>query len=488
MSRAVMAGLVLAVVIALALRWPQLDERPMHNDEAVNAIKFGTLWETGSYKYDPNEHHGPTLLYFTLAWAKLTGAPDFVHFDETRLRALTVVFGVGLILLLPLATDGLGRNAAICAAVLTAVSPAMVFYSRYFIHEMPLVFFTFLALSAGWRYSRNRKIGWALLGGAAIGLMQATKETFVLALAAALGALILNKFWSRRLEQNPARPVLKLASIHTVAALAAWLVVALLFFSSFFTNASGPLDAVRTYFPWLHRAGGASPHIHPWNFYLERLLFFHSGRGPIWSEGLIMGLAAAGCIAAFTRKGLADANAGFIRFLAFYTVLLAAIYSLIAYKTPWCLLGFWQPAILLAGVGAVALLNWLQRRWIKVSMGALLLAGTAQLGGQAWRAAVPYCADRRNPYVYAQTSPDILNLVSQVLALAKTNRTGHPMVVKVMAPDSDYWPLPWYLRGLPQVGWWSQVPPRPRRLSNDCLTSLENGFGTNQDPHHGGHF
>ena len=35
------------------------------------------------------------------------------------------------------------------------------------------------------------------------------------------------------------------------------------------------------------------------------------------------------------------------------------------------------------------------------------------------------------------------------------------MVVKVMAPESDYWPLPWYLRNLKQVGWWDAVPADP---------------------------
>src|SRR5206468_4093392 len=110
------------------------------------------------------------------------------------LRLLTVLFGVGLILLLPLIADGLGRGATFCAAVLTAVSPAMVFYSRYYIHEMLLVFFTLLALCAGWRYIRSRKLGWALLAGAAIGLMQVTKETFIFTLVAAVLALFLNRF------------------------------------------------------------------------------------------------------------------------------------------------------------------------------------------------------------------------------------------------------------------------------------------------------
>src|SRR5678815_2857443 len=79
-------GLLFATGIALVLRCPQLGARPMHNDEAVNAIKFGRLWESGSYQYDPNEHHGPTLYYATLALAKATGAPEFPRFTETRLR------------------------------------------------------------------------------------------------------------------------------------------------------------------------------------------------------------------------------------------------------------------------------------------------------------------------------------------------------------------------------------------------------------------
>src|SRR5581483_6882819 len=147
---AYLRGLGLALLIALVLRLPQLDSRPMHNDEAVNASKFGQLWEHGIYEYDPNEHHGPTLPYATWLLAKLTGAGDFAHIDESRLRLLDVLFGVGLILLLPLIADGLGRNATICAALLIAISPAMVFYSRYYIHEMLLVFFNLLALGAGW--------------------------------------------------------------------------------------------------------------------------------------------------------------------------------------------------------------------------------------------------------------------------------------------------------------------------------------------------
>ena len=435
----------------------------MHNDEAVNAIKFGQLWEHGGYKYDPNEHHGPSLGYATLALGRLTRAPrDFDSFSEKRLRFTTVLFGVGLILLLPLVADGLGQRAAGWAALLTAVSPAVVFYSRYYIHEVLLVFFTFLALVAGWRYWRSRKLGWALLTGAGVGLMHATKETFVIALAVAGLALGLNVIWNRGVDASapPANPRC-LSCKHLAAAFVVWLGVALLFFSSFFTNAAGPLDSVRTFLPWLARADGASPHIHPWHFYLHRLLFFHAAKGPVWSEALILVLAVLGARAAFARQGLADASAGFVRFLALYSFGLAAAYSLIPYKTPWCLLGFWHGMILLAGVGAAWLVR-VARQWFwRLALSVLLLAGAGHLAWQAWRANTTYAADPRNPYVYAQTSPDLLKLVRRVEALAKVDPRGSNMLVMVMAPDGDYWPLPWYLRNLKQVGWWNQVPAEP---------------------------
>src|SRR5512133_1532018 len=102
LSAALLALAILTVFAALLLRLPALGERPMHNDEAVNAIKFGKLWEHGGYKYDPNEHHGPSLYYATALLGKLTGGPDFDHYSEARLRLVTVLFGLGLLLLLPL--------------------------------------------------------------------------------------------------------------------------------------------------------------------------------------------------------------------------------------------------------------------------------------------------------------------------------------------------------------------------------------------------
>src|SRR2546423_4186671 len=102
MNRWVTLAWVGIVGVALVWRGILLDRRPMHNDEAVNAIKFGDLYTHGAYKYDPQEYHGPTLEYFTLAFERLTAAPRFEDVSASRLRLVTVLFGVGVILLLPL--------------------------------------------------------------------------------------------------------------------------------------------------------------------------------------------------------------------------------------------------------------------------------------------------------------------------------------------------------------------------------------------------
>ncbi len=510
MNRQLGLGFLLVVAGALALRCPQLDRRPMHNDEAVNALKIQGLWERGVYAYDPDEYHGPALYYATLPFVWLSPARDFDHLSEKTLRLAPVFFGVALILLLWFLRDGLGWPATLCAGALTAISPAMVFYSRYFIHEMLLVCFTFVVLVAGWRYTRTRRIGWAVLGGTGLGLMSATKETFVIALGAMALAAMGTVFWTDRSDRSDLRFRSLWNPRHALVGLGVAAVIWVVLFTSFFTHASGPLDSLRSYLPWLHRAGGHSPHLHPFTYYFQHLFFFHQGKGPVWSEGLILFLAGVGTVSAFTRKGLAgpecarpraqqDSQTGqrrttgapvasggllrpgtgalrwqcpdtpglaqgsvwLVRFLAIYTIVLALAYCIISYKTPWCMLGFLHGLILLAGLGAVAVVRFWKLPSLRITSGIILLAVSTHLAWQAWRASFEFAADGKNPYVYGQTVPDILRLAQKVEAIAKVHPQGEQMVIQVMAPDGEYWPLPWYLRRFKQVGWWDKIPTEP---------------------------
>ena len=419
MNRWSALALLLTLAAALALRVPRLNSRPLHNDEAVNAVKVNELWLHGRYAYDPDEYHGPTLHYATLPFLWLSNPGDSTQLEDSTLRLAPVAFGVGLIVLLLLFADGLGYAAIGWAALFTAVSPAMVFYSRYFIHEMLLVFFTVLTLGAGWRYLQTRRARWAIVAGMGVGLMFATKETFVITLAAMGLAGLATALWSRGclLRRVPATfetvlgpsrdispagriawPDGKLPWRHAGLALLAAVVVWLLFFSSFGTHGSGPADSIRTYLPWMKRAGGHSPHIHPWTFYLERLLWFHPVKGPVWSEGLILALAGVGAgVSIVGRRSRLHC------FLAFYTVILTVAYCLISYKTPWCLLSFLHGMILLAGVGAATLVEFFRRRSARVFLLAVLVGLTSQLTWQAWRTSFVYAADRRNPYTFQPT-------------------------------------------------------------------------------------
>jgi predicted membrane-bound mannosyltransferase len=234
----------------------------------------------------------------------------------------------------------------------------------------------------------------------------------------------------------------------------------LLLFSSFFTNWNGLLDSIRTYFIWLKRAGGHSPHIHPWYFYLERLAWFQQAKGPVWSEAFILVLASVGAAVAFFSNKTILARPSFARFLTFYTVILTAIYSVISYKTPWCALNFLAGMILLAGIGAAALIRLFPKTLTRVLVVAVLVAGAAHLAWEACRANQTYASDRNNPYVYAQTSPDLLKLVDRVEAIARVAPLGHETVIKIIAPES-YWPLPWYLRKFTHAGWWDELPADP---------------------------
>lgn len=492
MNRWAALAWLLALAGALLLRCPQLGLRPLHNDEGVNAAKLAALWDKGEYRYDPHEYHGPTLHYCSLPVLWLSGGKPSAEWSDAQLRVVTVAFGLGLILLLPLFGDGLGRSAKAWAAVFLAVSPAMVFYSRYFIHEMLLVFFTMLSLAAGWRYYQSRQPGWAVLAGTSVGLMFATKETFVLSVAAMSFALIATRIWNRwrlrrvalavgALASVPARsslatphagPQVGAPKLHLALALGTAALVWLFFFSSFFTNWHGLTDSFATYLPWLTRAGGESPHIHPWNFYLERLLWFHPAKSPVWSEALIGILAVCGGAASFCSNPDLGRRQVLARFLVFYTLALTAVYTVISYKTPWCLLNFWIGANLLAGIGAAALVRLCRTRVTQALLAALLGVGALHLALQSWVLSQSLAADLRNPYVYAQTSPQARELVQRLHAIARIAPEGFETTVKVISPES-YWPLPWYLRQFKNIGWYEQLPEDP--FAPIILTSAKLG-------------
>lgn len=421
-GRAAALLFALALAAGAVLRFPGLAERPMHADEAILADKLGTLLETGSYRYDPGGYHGPALLYLTLPFAWAAGQSTYSSLTETALRAAPAAAGLLLVAAPLLLAGGIGRLGAAFAALLTALSPAMVYYSRYYIPEIPLTLFVFAA-AALWLHPAGG-IRRAVLAGIAAGAAGASKETAVLAFAA--------------LPVAAMACGLKVDARRAAAALAAAAATGTLLLTAFLGNPRGAADFLGSYFATYWPMGsGASGHVHPWYYYI----------GTLWRAEHLLLAAAAVALPVMLRKASAPAA----RFFAVFAVALLAVYSALPYKTPWCLLAFWQPALIAAGAGAAGLLGAARgklRALVAVALAAL--AVTLAIG--SWRLSRPLAASPGNPYAYAHTGPGVRLIRERIEALARVHPDGARMRIQVFATP-NWWPLPWYLRSFPNAGW-----------------------------------
>lgn len=473
-----------ALLAGVILRTARLDLRPMHHDEANQAVKFGRLLEEGEYRYDPNNHHGPTLYYLTLPIARIAGRTTLAALDETVLRLVPALFGTGIILLLLLFKGAMPREALAAAGVLAAISPAMTYYSRFYIQETLLVFFLVGAAGCAWRWHAaaspapawdgwatfrpavevrtprpKAAAAWAAGAGLFCGLMYATKETSVILFGAAVGALVLVKLFERKNKERGLRrprhvsPGFGYAAAFGAAAFApAWIL-----YTSFLKNRGGFVDSLLAFGEYLERASGGTVHDHPWHTYFSTLIWSRTGTGPVWSEGFVIALAAAGAFTALGAMKAGDADTRFSRVLLFFTLGAAAVYSAIPYKTPWNLLPFYMGVILLAGNGTAVMMRISRFLAVRALVIALLAPGFVNLGVQAWRTNFVHPADPRNPYVYAQTAPDFLKLVKRAEDIAVVSADGRRMLIMVVAPPEETWPLPWSLRKFSGVGYWTEA-------------------------------
>ena len=450
---AVLVGV--AVVAGLALRLADLDVRPMHHDEANQAVKFGALLEHGEYRYDAHDHHGPTLYYLSLPAARLRGQTTLASLDERTLRGVTVAFGAATILLLPLLSAGLGRTAVAVSALLMALSPAMTFYSRMYIQEALFACFTLAFVIAVGRVAVGGGRAWSTLAGVAAGLAIATKETSLIVLPAALMACVV-AWWSLPSARRPAWRAggWGFASA-TGTAVAVAAAVATLFFSSFLAAPEAAIEPFRAIGMYLDRGIDPGNHAHPWHYYLGLLTYASSG-GLRWSEGHVLVLAIVGLGAAWRGPDPSRPERAFwTRHLAGYVLITAGVFSALPYKTPWNLLPFYAGVLVLAGTGFSRLVHASSSRAVRGVLVAAFVLASGHLGWQAWRASVTYAANPRNPYVYAQTVPDAVRMATRIRRLAAMHPDGARMLVSVVAPPHEQWPLPWYLRAMPHVGYWT---------------------------------
>jgi uncharacterized protein (TIGR03663 family) len=445
-------------LLGLVLRLPQLDARPMHTDEAVNAYIVGQLLAGKTFTYDPQDRHGPLLAALALPLVKMQGARAFSDLTESELRLTTVLAGSVTILLFGAAVEMFGFLPCLIAALLFAVAPLPVYYDRYFIHEPLFAAATFGLILTAWRACNGLSAVQAALAAACAALMLASKETALTHFFALAAAAIV--FWRWNLRGKSPGSVWR-PGVALVAA-AAFLLLSLPLFTWFGTNWNA-LPALLHALPYSFARAGGQGHQKPFWYYAQLL----TGG---WSGGVVFILACAGFFQTIRKR---DPSA--YGFLAFYALFLGGLYSLIPYKTPWLALNFWLPIALFAGLAIESFWRMSARYPAhRIAIQACcILAGTvgaALIAHDTRQRVFLLPADETNPYAYAHTTEDLLGLPLEIEKLAHRNSIAAPRIAVIA---SDPWPLPWYLRHFPNVGFWQ--PGQQPGSADFYITSTEAG-------------
>lgn len=424
---------VILLVAALFRVW-DLDLKPLHHDEGVNGFFLKNLVEQGIFRYDPANYHGPTLPYFALVSVRLFGM------NTWAIRLVPLLFGMGVIGLALALRARIGVWGALAAAAILAVSPGAVFHSRYFIHEMLLVFFTAALALAGWAFAERRSEWWLVPVALFASLMFATKETCIISYGVLLIAAVMMVLDRRLIRRNARsgerRSWRSLALPALVAAVLAVLVSAA-FYSAFFRYTEGLRDSLQTFAIWART--GAEAHVHP----------FHTYLGWLWKmESPVLLLALGGTAIAVLRG-----TPRFALFCALWGWGTLAAYSLIDYKTPWLSLNALVPLAFVAGF-AVEQIGRMAGRQIAVAVVAIALAVGSY---QAWSLNFMRYDDESVPYIYAPTDRQFMALIDQIRRLSDRAGTGPNTPVTVLYPE--YWPMPWYLRDYKTTEFFGTVVP-----------------------------
>jgi hypothetical protein len=215
--------------------------------------------------------------------------------------------------------------------------------------------------------------------------------------------------------------------------LMAFVIVVVVLFSGFFQNFHGLADFFIAYLPWLKTGVGGGGHDKPFYFWAKMLIEYEQGT-------VILALAGALLYPVLPTQQRFFVLIAWIHFLLF---------SLIPYKTPWCMLSIQLPFVY-AGVSAIALLltgalkfDLLQRRKkLNVGIFAILLFACCSSGiRQMMPIVYQHPLELKHPFVYVQTEYEFKEIIAFLDANEELLRKRSIYVL-----NSESWPLPWWLR------------------------------------------
>ncbi|MYC32475.1 MAG: TIGR03663 family protein [Chloroflexi bacterium] len=163
-------GFLLIALVAAGMRLWELDGRVMHYDEAIHLHYAWKLARGVEFLHSP-WMHGPLQIEMVAVFLRVLGDTDFVA------RLPYALFGVALVILPYFLRRQIGDKGAICAAIIMAFSPSLLYFSRFGRNDILMVVWATLLLIFLWRYAESSKSRYLFGTAAVTALMLASKET-----------------------------------------------------------------------------------------------------------------------------------------------------------------------------------------------------------------------------------------------------------------------------------------------------------------------
>lgn len=437
---------ILALALLLRVAW--LDIKPAHFDEGVNGLRVDQMAGPGYYHYDPTNYHGPLHFYAIFVSQSLLGR------NLWALRLPAVIVGVLAVWVLLKYREFFGAATARIAALAMAVSPAFVFYERYSIHESWQLLFSVLFLwgCLGLWSKGERRFLFALVLSAAG--MVLTKETYILHLGSfALAGLTLWA-WEKVVPSRPAPPAARQLWRPRDLALAAGLgVFAIVFFySGNFLDFPGMRGLYQTFAAWFDtgaETGGYEKKAYRLldSQYLNYYWFALMAR---YEWPALLGLAACARYLWPSDRRL--------RFVAVYGAGVLVAYSVIPYKTPWCIISIIWPFLVVLGAVTREGMDAVSSRWPVIPvLTAIAVSLAAGIRLNFFR-----FDNAEEPYAYVQTHRDIRIATDPLLGMAR--RDPRYLHIPGYVLVEGYFPLPWILGDFTMVSYHQKPEEMPEKF------------------------
>ena len=158
------------------LRLWDLGSRAMHHDESLHAYYAWNLYNGSGYQHDPMMH-GPFQMEASASIFFLLGDSDFTA------RLLYAIAGTALVVLPYFFRSRLGNLGALCVSALLALSPTMLYFSRFARNDILMAVWTLGLVICMWRYIDEGRNRYLYIGAAILSLAFATKENAYLVTA-----------------------------------------------------------------------------------------------------------------------------------------------------------------------------------------------------------------------------------------------------------------------------------------------------------------